>query len=657
MPWLKIRVFSLLANPPLLSQIVFATNGMTRMTTSKTYDYLNRLTAISSQPTAQLVRHSFPARHSFNDGGSGGGSLQPIASALSYNAANQRTKNTLADGSYWMYAYDSLGQVTNGCKYFPNGAPVPGQQFDYAFDTIGNRTQTWSVGNTNGTGLFQANYTNNLLNQITGRGVPPFVDVTGASILTNTVTVNGQTAYRNQEYYRQALTVNNTNSALWTNITVSGGQTVTGHVYVPQQPEVFQYDPDGNLTNDGRWAYSWDAENRLIGMTVNTNVGPQYQLTFAYDPKGRRIQKLVTTGGVPTYTNNFLYDGWNLVAETGPNNSLIRTYVWGTDLSGSPQGAGGVGGLLLVTFHSSLATTNAFVAFDGNGNVTALINAADGTLLANYDYGPFGEPIRLTGPLAKANPFRFSTKYQDDESDLLYYGRRYYKPSTGTWLSRDPIQEMGGLNLYCFVGNKTLSRVDKLGLFSFVCDKCKSGNIRSNGVIDWSLIPTIKQGNPNVVSSAMGALSGSELVGWVTDIGAVATGLTAAEMAEKIAEVAKSIADSGTGHGISPDSGIMSKAISQIQALYGKQEGYFIAVDVAWQKCEMTTSPQWGGGFPYTSHLDWVSHSSWYIDSELGDNGNPNGNPSGDGFAPTDSNGIANALGLACVAALQNTSY
>jgi RHS repeat-associated protein len=297
--------------------------------------------------------------------------------------------------------------------------------------------------------------------------VPPFVDVTGASLLTNAVIVNGQTAYRNQEYYRQALSVNNTNSALWTNLTVTGGQTVTGHVYVPQQPEVFKYDPDGNLTNDGRWAYSWDAENRLIGMTVNTNTGPQYQLTFAYDAKGRRIQKLVTTGAVPTYTNNFLYDGWNLVAETGPNNSLIRNYVWGTDLSGSQQGAGGVGGLLAIGYHGT-TTTNAFVAYDGNGNVTALINALDGTLLANYEYGPFGECIRLNGPLAKNNPFRFSNKYQDDESDLLYYGRRYYKPSTGTWSNRDPIDERGGLNLYGFISNNPVSEVDVLGLDGLV---------------------------------------------------------------------------------------------------------------------------------------------------------------------------------------------
>ena len=57
--------------------------------------------------------------------------------------------------------------------------------------------------------------------------------------------------------------------------------------------------------------------------------------------------------------------------------------------------------------------------------------------------GPFGEVLRATGPMAKANPFRFSTKYQDDETDLLYYGYRYYSASTGRWLSRDPISEKG----------------------------------------------------------------------------------------------------------------------------------------------------------------------------------------------------------------------
>jgi RHS repeat-associated protein len=414
--------YSYLANSPLVSQITFNQIGATRMTTSKLYDYLNRLTQISSAASA-----AYTLAQTFN---------------YNYNPANQRTKDTLADGSYWIYGYDSLGQVTNSCKYFANGTLVPGQQFDYTFDTVGNRLQTMAGGDTSGANLRLANYTNNSLNQITGRDVPAYVDIMGASIATNRVTVNGQTAYRNQEYYRQQVPANNFGSALWTNVIVSGGINVTGNVYLAHEPELFSYDADGNLTNDGRWSYTWDAENRLIGMTVNTNVGPQYQLTFTYDPKGRRIQELVVSNSVAISTNRFLYDGWNLVAELNPAGSPVRTYLWGTDLSGSAQGAGGVGGLLEVSYTGS-ATTNCFPAFDGNGNVTALVNATNGAVVANYEYGPFGEVIRATGPMAKANPIRFSTKYDDDESDLLYYGYRYYKPSTGTWVNRDPLAALG----------------------------------------------------------------------------------------------------------------------------------------------------------------------------------------------------------------------
>ena len=63
-----------------------------------------------------------------------------------------------------------------------------------------------------------------------------------------------------------------------------------------------------------------------------------------------------------------------------------------------------------------------------------MVNAANGTTAATYVYGPFGEVMRMTGPMARLNPFRFSTKYDDDETDLLYYGYRYYNPSTGRWL-------------------------------------------------------------------------------------------------------------------------------------------------------------------------------------------------------------------------------
>jgi RHS repeat-associated protein len=97
--------------------------------------------------------------------------------------------------------------------------------------------------------------------------------------------------------------------------------------------------------------------------------------------------------------------------------------------------------------------------------------------------GPFGEVIRQTGPMAKANPIRFSTKYQDDESDLLYYGYRYYKPSTGTWASRDPKSEIGfrvSFQLdrkilsptardYLFILNSPINFVDYKGLWHICC--------------------------------------------------------------------------------------------------------------------------------------------------------------------------------------------
>jgi RHS repeat-associated protein len=66
--------------------------------------------------------------------------------------------------------------------------------------------------------------------------------------------------------------------------------------------------------------------------------------------------------------------------------------------------------------------------------------------------------------MAKANPFRFSTKYQDDETDLLYYGKRYFSASAGRWLNYDPIGQKGGKNLYAFVQNAPVANYDYLGL-------------------------------------------------------------------------------------------------------------------------------------------------------------------------------------------------
>jgi RHS repeat-associated protein len=69
--------------------------------------------------------------------------------------------------------------------------------------------------------------------------------------------------------------------------------------------------------------------------------------------------------------------------------------------------------------------------------------------------------------MAKVNPFMFSTKFYDWETGLYYYGHRYYNPSTGRWLSRDPAEEDGSFNLYAILSNDPVDDVDYLGLVDY----------------------------------------------------------------------------------------------------------------------------------------------------------------------------------------------
>jgi RHS repeat-associated protein len=216
---------------------------------------------------------------------------------------------------------------------------------------------------------------------------------------------------------------------------------------------------------DGRWTYTWDAENRLITLSNNASVPSAAKMTlnFGYDYYGRRISKVVSnyvSGSYVVLSNTkFVYDGWNLLDElNGTNNAVIRAYMWGTDLSGSMQGAGGVGGLLAIS-----GTNSQFTCFDGNGNITALVDTTSSAVTGQYEYGPFGETIRISGSAASGNPCRFSTKYTDAETDFLYYGYRYYNPNTGRWVGRDPMDEAGDLNLYGFVQNTPANAVDSDG--------------------------------------------------------------------------------------------------------------------------------------------------------------------------------------------------
>ena len=218
---------------------------------------------------------------------------------------------------------------------------------------------------------------------------------------------------------------------------------------INQVAETPSYDDDGNmLTRDG-WTQTWNGENRLIKAEKGTA-----KLEFAYDYMGRRIFKKVYNGETLTSHIRFVYDGYKLIEELNAlnNNAVLRRYTW------SPVGLD-----TPISVYDAAANATYYYNTDANKNITELTDAT-GAVVAHYEYSPFGKVLVANGSYASINPFRFSSEYHDDESGLVYYNYRYYSPELGRWLSRDPIEEYGSINLYGMLNNSSINAWDYLGL-------------------------------------------------------------------------------------------------------------------------------------------------------------------------------------------------
>jgi RHS repeat-associated protein len=412
------------------------------------------------------------------------GSQSQTFGVTEFDAMDRRKKIEREDGTRWNYGYNPKGETTSGIreKTIAPQTPIPGWNHGYTFDEIGNRNTATTNGRV-------STYIPNALNQYESRTIPRAFDVIGKASTGATVSVDSAPAIRLDEFFHQELSAGA--GAVHVPYSVSatdgsGTTTRSGGRFLPATPETFEHDDDGNLLSDGRFICTWDAENRLVAMETHPGVplAARRKLVFAYDSTHRRIKKDVwhgtSSGGWQLcHKFDFIHElnGWNILAERsgGSADSFIRTYAWGTDLSGTLTGAGGVGGLLFATLNTS-GKTFAYGS-DLNGNVTLLVDTATGQSAATYDYGPFGELLRQSGEYATLNPYRFSTKYTDDETGWLDYGLRYYDPATGRWCSRDPIGELGGFNLNVFVVNDGINGFDPLGNFTIsfaanrVCQK------------------------------------------------------------------------------------------------------------------------------------------------------------------------------------------
>lgn len=448
-----------------------------------------------------------------------------------HDADGRRIRMDLtADETYWEYGYDDLGQLASAEHTKDDGQSavvIPGESSQYIYDDIGNRLAVYEGGG-DGQNPYLATYTSNLLNQYTGRDVPGNVEVVGRTSLSTVedVFVNTEEAWQNGRIFAKRITFNNADDPVVGEIAVEEFAAGPVHirtswwdVFLPEDPESFTYDADGNLTLDGVWHYEWDAENRLKSMQMRDEVAAVLlagnntwsRLDFAYDWMGRRISKQYSTSTSDPATSGgkygppilwsidkvfrYVYDGWHLSmsyrADGLSGCDPDQSFAWGPDLSGGYGGAGGIGGLVAYTDDEHDALNPApsdpdflgpmFPIYDGNGNIVKMIRFEDlgsstfeAREAAAYEYGPFGENRSTTGELGapasggthqgQRNPFRFSTKYTDAETGLVYYGYRYYSPSMGRWIGRDPIGEKDGASLYAMLANNCVDRSDYLGL-------------------------------------------------------------------------------------------------------------------------------------------------------------------------------------------------
>jgi RHS repeat-associated protein len=469
------------------------------------YDALNRLT--------NMFDVTGSTSYSYTSGGFLATEDGPFASGTvtSTYLNRLRTGLSLAQPSgAWTngFFYDSIERLSSVVSpagtfdyYYPASLPSRLVQelvlpnTSYVTNTYDNNARLLAtvLNNSSGTALDAASYGYNAGNQRTN-----FVNAAGTNV-SYTYDPIGQlkaaassVSSENRGYAYDAAwnLATRTNNGVSTNFGVNGLNELTN-----MASTTFHFDANGNLTNRTTGStvigYSYDDENRLA--SVESQVGALLSptlTTFVYDGLGRLREQLQWTnssggGGGGSSSSppppsgggggswglsggiHYVYDGKRVIQERNTGNTPTVSYTRGLDLSGSLEGAGGIGGLLARSsgYSSSGGTwsTHDYYHADGNGNITYLVNSAQ-TLAAGYRYDPYGNLLTSSGSLAGSNTYRFSSKEFIPTAGLYYYLYRFYDPSLQRWLNRDPIGEIDGPNLYTTLANSPVSRYDPVGL-------------------------------------------------------------------------------------------------------------------------------------------------------------------------------------------------
>jgi RHS repeat-associated protein len=368
-----------------------------------------------------------------------------------YDERGLRTKLVYPDNTFVTYGYDTMSRLV---EVKMSGTSVLAE---YEYDELSRRTVLTLLNDANVVYEYDlGNRLKKLTNNLTGSNSIVFdyndYDKVGNRLSMKVDDANAH-VYTYDSLYQ--ITDVNYNNGI-NNISYSydrlgnrtsvdnGGTTNYVHNRLNQYVSVggtnYSYDENGNLTNDGTYKYYYDCENRLTD--VNDQNGDPVA-AYKYDYKGRRISK--TTSST---TTEYCYDGDQVIAEYDGNNNLLRKFIYGPGIDES-----------ICMIVSGIGTY--YYHFDGLGSVIALTNSS-GNMVERYSYDVFGEPNRTS---SIGNPYMFTGRRYDAETNLYYYRARYYSLYTGRFLQADPIGYLSGLNLYTYTGNNPINWVDPSGEF------------------------------------------------------------------------------------------------------------------------------------------------------------------------------------------------
>ena len=233
------------------------------------------------------------------------------------------------------------------------------------------------------------------------------------------------------------------------------------------------YDADGNQTSywpavvsDTDYAprsIEYDAENRAV-LFRDSNNSPL--ISCQYDAYGRRFRKNTYSGNTIVKQTCFLYAGTNLIAEFDQTDPCFPNFVLNNIFFWDPTQPIATRTLATIIYYheeDSFSQSLYYYTHDLTKNVWNITNA-DGYSGDSFHYDAFGTLLQDHG--ADRLHFLFSNEYYDTETGLYYYLFRYYNPFDGRWLSKDPIGEAGGWNLYAFCGNNPVNTWDRYGLLA-----------------------------------------------------------------------------------------------------------------------------------------------------------------------------------------------